>query len=255
MSALPAARMPPATSRFVAQAGSLGLLVAAVVFWWIASWRVFVVPSPPSTIAAFVSDLKDPLYIQHIIATAKGSAAAFVLSVAAGVLLGLPLGLIEPLRDALQPLIVALNGVPKIVLYPILLLLFGMALGSKIVMGAVFGTFPVMLNLSAGLSDLPPIYKSLGRSLRAGPWQMFSRIYLPAALGPFLTGVRLAFSLSIVGVVLSEMLATRLGLGRVIESSYSLGRYAEMSATIVLLLAASLVGSLILWYFERRAAL
>jgi NitT/TauT family transport system permease protein len=232
--------------------GSAGLLALAVVGWWLASWRIFVVPSPPATLVASVSDLQDPQYLQHLVATAEGSAAAFSISVAAGVALGLLLGLVEPVRRALEPLLVVLNGLPKIVLYPILLLLFGMALGSKIAMGAIFGTFPVMLNLSAGLSDLPAIYQRLGRSLRASPWQMFANIYLPAALGPFLTGVRLAFSLSVVGVVLSEMLATRLGLGRVIESSYSLGRYAEMSASIVLLLAASLAGSLTLWHFERK---
>jgi NitT/TauT family transport system permease protein len=242
------------TSRGSVQAGSAALLLVMVAGWWLASWRIFVVPSPPATVAALIGDLRDPQYGQHLLATAEGSAAAFALSVGAGVVLGLILGLVEPVRQALQPLLVALNGVPKIVLYPILLLLFGMALGSKIAMGAIFGTFPVMLNLSAGLSDLPPIYRRLGRSLQASPWQMFAHIYVPAALGPLLTGVRLAFSLSVVGVVLSEMLATRLGLGRVIESSYSLGRYAEMSASIVLLLTASLAGSLTLWSFERRVS-
>jgi NitT/TauT family transport system permease protein len=232
---------------------SVGLAVAVLAMWWLASWRIFVVPTPPATLAALAADLRDPQYLQHLTATAEGSAAAFAISILAGVAMGLTLGLIEPVRMALQPLLVALNGVPKIVLYPILLLLFGMALGSKIAMGAVFGAFPVMLNLSAGLSDLPAIYRRLGQSLRASRWQMFAHIYLPAALGPFLTGVRLAFSLSVVGVVLSEMLATRLGLGRVIESSYSLGRYAEMSASISLLLLASLAGSLTLWYFERKA--
>jgi NitT/TauT family transport system permease protein len=242
------------TSRHATSLGSLAPLALAVAGWWLASWRIFVVPSPPSTLAALARDLGDAQYIQHLIATAQGAAAAFAISVFVGVLLGLLLGLVEPVRDALQPLLVALNGVPKIVFYPILLLLFGMALGSKVAMGAIFGTFPVMLNLSAGLSDLPAIYKRLGRSLQASPWQMFRHIYMPAALRPLLTGLRLAFSLSVVGVVLSEMLATRLGLGRVIESAYSLGRYAEMSATIVLLLAASLAGSLALWYVERRAA-
>ncbi len=234
--------------------GSFGLLLASIGLWWLSSWRIFVVPSPPSAIAALLADLRDQQYLQHLAATAEGSAAAFAVSVSVGVGLALILGLVGPVRQALQPLIVALNGVPKIVLYPILLLLFGMQLGSKIAMGAVFGIFPVMLNLSAGLSDLPPIYKQLGRSLRASPWQMFAHIYVPAALGPFLTGLRLAFSLSVVGVVLSEMLATRFGLGRVIESAYSLGRYDEMSGTIVLLLTVSLAGSLTLWHFERRAS-
>lgn len=239
--------------RFSTPLRSLGLLLVALTAWWLSAWRIFVVPSPPATLSALAADLRDGQYLQHLTATAEASAAAFALSIAVGVTLGLVLGLVEPVRGAVQPLLVALNGVPKIVFYPILLLLFGMAIGSKIAMGAIFGIFPVMLNLSAGLSDLPSIYKQLGRSLLAKPWQMFAHIYIPAALGPLLTGVRLAFSLSVVGVVLSEMLATRLGLGRVIESSYSLGRYAEMSASIVLLLAVSLAGSLTLWYFERRA--
>lgn len=235
-------------------AGSTVILVVGVMLWALASRRVFVIPTPVATLAALGSDLGDQGYQANLVATAQGAAVAFAISVGIGVGLGLPLGLSRRLRQVLLGLLVALNGLPKIVLYPLLLLLFGMGLPSKIAMGAMFGAFPVMLNLAAGLTDLPPIYARLGRSLRANGLQMLLHIYLPATLGPFLTGVRLAFSLSLVGVVLAEILATRFGLGRVIEQSYSLGRYPEMMGTILLLLSASFIGSVAIWSVERRVS-
>jgi NitT/TauT family transport system permease protein len=75
---------------------------------------------------------------------------------------------------------------------------------------------------------------------------------LPALRRPLLTGLRLAVSLALVGVVLGEFFATRFGLGRVVLQAYSVGNYADMMGSIILLIAISFVISLVLWAFERR---
>ncbi len=234
--------------------GSAGVLLMAVALWWLASKRVFVIPDPGQTAQTLVEDLGTPAFLEHAYTTAQAVGASWSIAVVAGLGLGLVLGLNRSIREASQPILIALNGVPKIVLYPALILAFGMGLPSKIVMGALFGTFPLALILSGALRDLPPIYALLGRSLQIGRLQMVMKIYVPATLAPVLTGIRLGFSLSVVGVVLAELLASRAGLGRVIDQAYQMGQLTQMAAAVVLLLIVSVGVALVLYALERRAS-
>lgn len=231
--------------------GTIGVAVAALVIWQIASSLTFVIPDPLETLQVLVANLADPTYQRHLAATARAVALAFVAGTILGGLLGLLLGLSRTAQLALEPLVIALNGVPKIVLYPILLTIFGLS-GAKVVMAILFALFPVLINVATGVRELPAVYSKLGRSLDASRWQMLVHIILPGIRRPLLTGIRLAISLAVVGVVLSEFFATRLGLGRVVLQAYGHGNYASMVATILLLIAFSFVLSMVLWRWEKR---
>ena len=86
----------------------------------------------------------------------------------------------------------------------------------------------------------------------ANRWQTFWQVIIPAIRRPFMTGVRLAVSLSVVGVVLAEIFATRYGLGRVILARYGSGQYAGMLATVMLLLVTSFAVTFFMWQLEKR---
>ena len=176
---------------------------------------------------------------------------AFVIGTAVGGGIGLLLGLSTRLRIILEPLIIMLNGIPKIVLYPVLLPIFSLS-GSKVVMGVLFALFPVLINVSTGVQEIPRVYWKLARSVRANAWQTLVHIIFPAIRRPLLTGIRLAVSLAVVGVVLSEFFATRRGLGRVVLQAYSHGDYPSMVATIMLLITISFGISIALWQWEKR---
>lgn len=240
----------PAGGRVLA--GSLGVALAAVVAWEIGSNLSFVIPPPLDTARALATDITDPRFLVNLRETMLAAAAAFLLSTAIGGVIGLGLGLSRIARILLSPIVTAMNGVPKIVLYPILLPVFHLGYGSKIVMGVLFGLFPVLINVMTGTQQIPSVYWRLARSVRANRWQTLTHILLPAIRGPLLTGIRLAVSLSLVGVVLSEFFATKYGLGRVVLRSYSAGDYPNMMGTILLLIAVSFVLSLLLWRMERR---
>jgi NitT/TauT family transport system permease protein len=124
--------------------------------------------------------------------------------------------------------------------------------GAKVVMGVLFALFPVLINVAAGARNIPAVYWMLGRTVQASRAQMLTHIVLPAIRLPLLTGIRLAISLAVVGVVLSEFFATRIGLGRVVLQAYSHGRYAEMVGTILLLVLVAFTVSMLLWRLERR---
>ncbi|HET8591521.1 MAG TPA: ABC transporter permease subunit [Nakamurella sp.] len=232
--------------------GSVVVAALAVLVWHICSGLTFVIPSPAATVRALVRDLGDPGYLQHLQYTLVGSFWAFVIAVAIGLALGLLLGGSRWASVIFEPLLVALNGVPKIVIYPILLPIFTLGLGSKIAMGALFALFPVMTNVTTGVRSIPAVYWKLARSVNCTRTQTLLHIVLPALRRPLLTGLRLAVSLALVGVVLGEFFATRFGLGRVVLQAYSVGNYADMMGSIILLIAISFVISLVLWAFERR---
>jgi NitT/TauT family transport system permease protein len=248
----PPARRRLDVQRWAVPSGSVLVAVLAVFIWWVGSLAYFVVPSPGATMQALISSFGDERYLINMQSTAIAAVLALVVSVVAGLLIGMALGLVPWLSRGFEPLLVASNGVPKIVLYPVLLLMLGMGTTSKVALGAVIGVFPVMMNVAAGIRDMPLIYARLGRSLEASRWQMFRHIIVPAIRRPAMVGIRLAVSLSTVGVVLAEMFATRYGLGRVILASHSAGQYDRMLATVVLLVVVAFVATMLLWRLERR---
>ena len=231
--------------------GSIALAALMVVIWEVVSGLTFVIPSPAATFAVLVSNLTDPSYLFDMQVTAQAVVLAFAIGTALGGSLGLLLGLSAKLRLIFEPLLIMLNGIPKIVLYPILLPIFSLS-GSKVVMGVLFALFPVLINVSTGVQEIPRVYWKLARSVQANAWQRLVHIIFPAIRRPLLTGIRLAVSLAVVGVVLSEFFATRRGLGRVVLQSYSHGEYPAMVATILLLITVSFAISIALWQWEKR---
>ncbi|WP_458315548.1 ABC transporter permease [Mycolicibacterium brisbanense] len=231
--------------------GATLLAVVVAIVWEVFSDLTFVIPSPVQTIGVLIGNLSDPAYLFDLRVTAQSVFLAFVIGTAIGGGLGLVLGLSERLRVLFEPMLIMLNGIPKIVLYPVLLPIFSLT-GSKVVMGVLFALFPVLINVSTGVQQIPRVYWKLGRSVRANAWQMLVHIIIPAIRRPLLTGIRLAVSLAVVGVVLSEFFATRRGLGRVVLQAYSHGDYPSMVATIMLLITISFGISIALWQWEKR---
>ena len=252
----PAAPEAPGTQRLRSLLGNqavgatlLALVVA--IIWEVFSDLTFVIPSPLQTFGVLAENLSDPAYLFDLRVTAQAVFVAFVVGTVLGGALGLLLGLSQWLRLIFEPMLIVLNGIPKIVLYPVLLPIFSLS-GSKIVMGVLFALFPVLINVATGVQEMPRVYWKLARSVQANAWQMLVHIIIPAIRRPLLTGIRLAVSLAVVGVVLSEFFATRRGLGRVVLQSYSHGDYPSMVATIMLLITISFGISIALWQWEKR---
>jgi NitT/TauT family transport system permease protein len=250
-------RPSPSTQRlsdrsWYAPAGSVVLAALAVGIWWAGSRLSFIIPAPIDTLSALREALGDGVYLTHLRSTATAAGLALVTSVVIGLLIGLALGLLPRVSRGFEPFIIATNGVPKIVLYPVLLLMLGMGTASKVALGAIIGVFPVLMNVAAGIRDMPPVYRKLASSLQASRWQTFRHIIVPAIRRPAMTGIRLAVSLSTVGVVLAEMFATRFGLGRVILASHTGGQYPRMLATVLLLVVLAFISTMLLWRLERR---
>lgn len=240
--------------RFGFPVGPVVVLVLAAVAWYLLSLVLFVVPEPVATVRLLLANFSSAEFTGAVGKTALDGLTAFALSVVAGVLLGALIGLSKLARRILEPPILALNGIPKIAIYPVLMLLFGLGSASQVTMGFIFGVFPVVINFGGALAAVPPIYGRVARSLAMRWYQRLFKLDIPAALPSLAVGLRLAFSLSLVGVVFAEIIGSKGGLGQIIISKYTLAQYELMGAAVLLLIITSLVGTTALWALERRMA-
>jgi NitT/TauT family transport system permease protein len=149
-------------------------------------------------------------------------------------------------------MLVSLYSIPKITLYPIILLAFGLGISAKIAFGAIHGIIPVALFTLNAVRNIKPILIKTGRVFKLNPTVMVRAILFPAAVPEIFTGIRVGFSLTLIGTVLGEMFAAQHGLGYLLMNAISLYNIdLIMSVTFLLVLFAASVNGLLL-AIDRR---
>jgi NitT/TauT family transport system permease protein/taurine transport system permease protein len=156
-------------------------------------------------------------FVEHFLVTLREAAAAVFLSCVLGVSIGAALGANKFLSRALLPVASSLYAVPLVILYPLFTVWMGIGPASKIAFGAFFGLFPTLLATASGVATIPRQYRVLSYSLRLSLFQETVRVLIPATIPTVLNGLRLGGALAIVGVIVSEMLASTAGLGFLIS--------------------------------------
>jgi len=151
-----------------------------------------------------------------------------------------------------EPILVAIYSLPKIVLYPVVLLIFGLGISGKVVFGALHGILPVALLTMGAIRAIPPVYLRSAHTLRLTPWQVIATVLIPAALPEVFTGLRIGFTVTLLGVLLGEMFASRLGLGSMIMSDMQLAQSKDMVTVTIILFAFAAIANAILLWIEHR---
>ena len=146
---------------------------------------------------------------------------AYALSVCLGVGLGLVIGSARYLHDVLSPFLIAAYGLPKILVLPWIILLFGTGVSPAILYGTLHGAFPVLLLVIGGVRDVDPALLTVARAFGARPWHLYRRVVLPAIVPATLAGMRLGIVFCLLGVLIVEMFAGVRGMG------YQLGALAN----------------------------
>jgi NitT/TauT family transport system permease protein len=230
------------------------LIVGLFLFWELAYLIVGEVAlrSPWETIQFLGKLMRTDDFWLHLADSLKAFAAALAIAVALGLLIGFALGLHRLSGDAMEPMLVALYSIPKITLYPIILLAFGIGISAKIAFGAIHGIIPIALFTLGAVRNIKPILIKTGRVLKLSPAVMASAILFPAAVPEIFTGLRVGFSLTLIGTVLGEMFAAQRGLGYLLMNAISLYNIdLIMSVTFLLVLFAASVNALLL-AIDRR---
>jgi NitT/TauT family transport system permease protein len=193
-----------------------------------------VVPSVWRIAASVAAVLTDPAFYANLRITGLEFAGAVVQGGAAGILVGLVLGTNRFLSAAYERWVHYLAPAPKIIFFPVLLLLFGAGPGSKIAMGAISCGFIVAISVADGVRGVPSVLVRVGQSFRANRWQMAASIYLPAIREPLLNGIRLGFGVAAIGVLLAETKLSKAGLGFMVMDAYRRFDMPSMYALLIL---------------------
>lgn len=190
-------------------------------------------PSPGEVAGELVRSA--PLLLQHGLHTGGEAVLGFLLAAAIGLSLGLAMTLSTWVREALYPNLVALQVVPKIALAPMFLVWFGIGFESRLILSAFISFFPIVIATTSGLVETDPGALKLCRSLRASRFQTLIGVRLPYALPFIFSGLKVASTMALIGVVVGEFISSRIGLGHLIMNASSRIDTAQVLASIVAL--------------------
>ena len=230
------------------------LIGGLFLFWELAYLAVGEVAlrSPWETIQFLGQLMRTDIFWLHLADSAKAFAVALTIAVVLGLLIGFALGLHRLSGDAMEPMLVALYSIPKITLYPIILLAFGLGISAKIAFGAIHGIIPVALFTLSAVRNIRPILIKTGRVLKLSPPVMVRSILFPAAVPEVFTGIRVGFSLTLIGTVLGEMFAAQHGLGYLLMNGISLYNVDLIMAVTFLVVVFAASVNTVLLAIDRR---
>jgi ABC-type nitrate/sulfonate/bicarbonate transport system permease component len=193
-----------------------------------------VVPPLGEIASALIVQLVTPATYANLAVSVAEILVGFILATVAGVIAGIVIGSRPWLRAAAGPYLDGIATAPKIVFFPIAILLFGVGPASKAALGALSAFFPVALTVAAAVRHINPVFVRVGRSFNATPWQMIAKVYIPALIPAIVNGMRLGLGLAIVGVLLGEIKLSDRGIGFLTIDEYNHFRIPQMYATLII---------------------
>lgn len=198
---------------FYAILGFVGLLLV----WQYAAdngiVKKILMSSPTAIWSAGVADFSSGAIWPHIQASFQEWLYGFIISVFLGISLGLGLGWFRRFRLATQPLVSALYSTPTIALFPLIVLISGIGLTSKVILVILGSIFAVIINTMTGVQSVSWKHMEIANSFGANQWRIVRSVVIPTTIPFILTGIRLAAGRALVGVVVAEFQAANQGVG------------------------------------------
>jgi NitT/TauT family transport system permease protein len=241
---------------------------AASIAAFLIAWQLAAVAYRHASPLTSPSRLPVPLTIASTLAHSGSGFAAATGSTARGAITGLLAGVVIAvllsvlavsmrwLEDTIYPYLVASQMVPTIVLAPIVLAVVKNGTVARVIVAAYISFFVIVVNMTKGLKSIHPDQQILLRSLRARPWQYYTKLRLPACLPFFFAGLKVAAPLSVVGEIVVELTGSTSGLGYLILSTQYYGpRYVTLFwAAMVITLALGFAFYRAVAVIERRVS-
>ena len=228
------------------------IIFAAILLAWQAlhQWvGTTALPGPGPTLAYLAKFVPTERFAENAWATLVTFFWALLLSYVLGLFIGLWMG-VHRLSGAVgEPILISLYTLPKITLYPVVLLIFGLTTSGRVTFGAMHGVLPVALLTMNAIRNIPTVYLKSARTLHLSKWQTITTVLFPATLPEIVSGLRIGFTLTLLGVLLAEMFASKYGLGALIINAMQLLQAEEMiTVALVLFLFAAAANALLLWF-------
>jgi ABC-type nitrate/sulfonate/bicarbonate transport system permease component len=250
------ARRGDTVQRLASRAVQIGFLLALLVLWYLATnkWDVnkLLLPNPTAVWHQLIGILKSGEYLPDLRVTATEFAAAFVLALTSGTLVGYLVSRTRYTIRVFEPLFAGIYSVPIILFLPLYVLFFGLGPASKIALGTTISFFPIVLSTVAGFSNVDRTLVTAARSMGASDYQLFRYVLVPAALPVILTGLRMGFTVAMLSILGSATIASLAGLGHHIVQLAENMEMARMFAYIAFVVVMVAVLNAFVSYLEAR---
>lgn len=209
------------------------------------------ISSPGATLTRLVALMGRSRFWLDVVETGTAFAWALALSIALGIGLGVALALMRPVGEVMEPILVTFYALPKVTLYPLVLLVFGLGMPAKVAFGIMHGLVPITLLTRNAITQLKPVYLRTAKVMRLSAVDVVRSVVLPAIIPELVAGIRIGFSLSLLGVLIGEMFASKRGLGFTAVNAMGLGDLDTIMAIGVFLALFAVLANAGLLSLER----
>jgi ABC-type nitrate/sulfonate/bicarbonate transport system permease component len=237
----------------------LALLVLTIACWELISYSGLfykeVFPSITTILSELTILLQTSEFYGHTWVTLFEVGAGLFFAISLGGMTGIIIGSSHVLHRGIDPILVALATTPKIIFFPIIMLLVGIGVESKIAMGALSAYFPICLSTAAGIRSVPQVFIDSAKSFAVSRLQLIRFIYFPAVLPELLTGVRLGLGVCIIGVLLGEIKISNQGLGFMAIEYYNMFNVPALYASLIVIFGMAVVINLAIDFILSKAVI
>jgi NitT/TauT family transport system permease protein len=190
-------------------------------------------PSPFSVLQVAAELFSSGEIYSHLLVTLYETVAGFVIGIVLGIWIGLLLGVNRTLAEIFEPIILSIYAIPKIIFLPLLLMIFGVGMNSKIANATLHAVFPIILNTLVGIREVNRVLVKVARSMNATKGQTFRKVYFPSMVLPVFAGMRIGLGFAFLGSLLAELFEAKTGLGFLVAHFYNTAQIAKMLAVIL----------------------
>lgn len=214
----------------------IGIIVFLIGWTMLSQYRP-TLPNPLVTAQSAIELFAHPFYIEsandqgigwNILSSLGRVGAGFGMAALIGIPLGFIIGRVKFIRDMMAPIISILRPVSPLAWLPIGMVVFQAANPASIWVIFISSIWPIILNTSAGVSQVPQDYLNVARVLRLSEWKVFTKILLPSSLPYLLTGIRLSVGVAWLVIVAAEMVSGGKGIGFWVWDEYQNSQYAHI---------------------------
>lgn len=215
------------------------------------SQRQFLVPSPIDVVQRIASIISDGSLYTHLSITLLEMGLGLLLGTTIAVVLGYAVDHNQLVAYLLEPVIVISQAIPIVALAPLLTVWFGPGLASKIAVCSLIVFFPILVNVTSGLSSINPQHREMFKLLEATPIKTLFLLEIPATLPSFLSGLKVGSTLAGMGAVVGEFVASTKGLGYLVKQGQNLYDLPMMFAAIFILMLVTTLIYFTMSFLER----
>ncbi len=227
-------------------------LIIFLILWEISAHYRIISPTffpPPTKIwISFVRLIKNGALFEATNATLIRFLGGVICGSILGAILGLMMGWWQKLNSFLTPWIAALYPIPKIAIFPLLMIIFGIGEGSKFVAILLSAFFPMLITTLNGVNQINRIYFEVGKNYGVTGKNVFTHILFPGSLPSMLAGLKMAVNTGFIITISVEIISAKSGLGVLLWFGWQTFRVGEIYVVLVVI---SLLGLLINYLLEK----